>query len=90
MLCNKLPVFIKTWAKRERVQPLFETFPQQPDWDCFWHKRADGRQKLSLKHKVRDRVRWVLPGLLSEYQRIRMERSQETGFKAECYKKITY
>ena len=90
MLCNKVPVFIKTWAIRERIKPLFETFPQQPDWDYFWDKKADRGKDISLKHKVRDIVRRVLPSLLSEYQRIRMEGSQETGFKPKCYKKTTY
>jgi hypothetical protein len=90
MLCNKLPVFIKTWATRQRVKPLFETFPQQPDWDLFWQKKADARQERSLKQKVRDMVRQVSPRLLCEYQRIRIERSQETGFKPRCYKKTTY
>jgi hypothetical protein len=90
MLCNRVPVFIKAWATRESVEPLFQTFPQQPDWDLPWDKRDEGRQELSLKQTVRALTRKVVPGLLSEYQRIRMERSQETGFKPECYKKTTY
>jgi hypothetical protein len=90
VLCNRLPVFIKTWATRESVKPLFQTFPQQPDWDMLWERKFDGRQELSLKHKVRELVRQVVPGFLSKYQRLRMERSQETAFKPKCYKKVTY
>jgi hypothetical protein len=90
MLCNKLPAFIKVWATRERIKPLFESFPQQPDWDNFWQKKATHGQKLSIKSKFRDIVRKLSPGLLSEYQRLSMERSQGAGFKPECYLKTTY
>jgi hypothetical protein len=89
-LCNRLPVFIKAWAVREKVKPLFEIFPQQPDWEDLWQKKANGSGTPSLKAKTRDFVRKILPGLLSEYQRIRIEGSQETGFKPGCYKETTY
>lgn len=90
MLCNRLPVFIKTWAIRQEVKPLFETFPQQPDWEAFWHKKAKERQDLSLKDHFRRLARKMFPALLSEYQRIRIETSQEAGFRPECYTKTAY
>ena len=89
-LCNRVPVFLKAWAVREKVKPLFEVYPQQPDWEDLWQKKANGGQKLSLKAKARNMVQKILPGLLSEYQRIRIEGSQETGFKAGCFKQTTY
>jgi hypothetical protein len=47
-------------------------------------------REIWIWHKARDAVRRVFPGLLPEYQRIRIERSQGTGFKPECYKKTSY
>jgi hypothetical protein len=47
MLCNRFSVFIKAWAIREKVKLLFETFPQQPDWDPFWNKQASDKPLLS-------------------------------------------
>jgi SAM-dependent methyltransferase len=93
-LCNRLPVFLKAWAVREKVKPLFEVFPQQPDWADLWQNReangGNGGGALSFKARARDFVRKTWPGLLSEYQRIRIEGSQETGFKPACYKETTY
>jgi hypothetical protein len=42
------------------------------------------KQELSFKEKARDAAQKLFPKLLSQYQRIRMEGSQETGFTAKC------
>ena len=89
-LCNRLPVFIKAWAVREEIKAIFENVPQQPDWAPLWQKRANSEKGGSLKAKARALVHRIVPGLLSEYQRIRIERAQETRFKPECYTKTRY
>ena len=89
-LCNRLPAFIKAWAVREKVMPLFESYPQQPDWEDLWDGKGNEKQDLSLKAKARNLAQKIAPRLLAEYQRIRIEGAQESGFKSGCYKETTY
>jgi SAM-dependent methyltransferase len=89
-LCNRLPVFIKAWAVREKAKTVFETYPQQPDWKDYWDNKPGGPRDDSLKAKARNFLQKIAPGLLADYQRIRIEGSQESGFKPGCYKKTTY
>ena len=90
MLCNGCPVFLKAWAVRERVKTLFEILPQQPDWEPLWQRKHSSGGERTLKARMRSLLRLLAPRLLAEYQRIRMERSQQTGFKAKYYRKTIY
>lgn len=89
-LCNRSPVYIKTWAVRNALRPLFETFPQQPDWQSSWERKSATADAVSFKARIRQFAQKIAPKLLAEYQRIRIETSQESGFDLPCYHKSRY